>query len=113
MQILTYLEQLKDDYKTFIAAKNSSRFGWDFENKIPTAPDYVWDEYVAKNPKAKPYRYKSLPFVDDLDELCNGSTMSSICALCLLSLFFCRHVLFFFFLLNQFTLFISYVFSST
>jgi hypothetical protein len=42
--------------------------------RSPQHLTHTWDEYLAKNPKAKPYRYKPLPFFDNLDELCSGST---------------------------------------
>lgn len=34
----------------FKAVKENSGFGWDDVQKIPTAPDEVWDEYIEVFP---------------------------------------------------------------
>ena len=44
---LTMKLQLKTAYKVFQAVKENSGFGWDIEKQIPTAPDEVWETYIA------------------------------------------------------------------
>ena len=46
-QLISKYSELKGKYKIFSALKNNSGFGWDPEKLIPTAPDDVWDRYIA------------------------------------------------------------------
>ncbi|RPA97213.1 hypothetical protein L873DRAFT_1139349 [Choiromyces venosus 120613-1] len=50
------VQQFKTHYhtkwKTFTHLLNSSGFGWNDENRVVTASDNVWNDYLAKHPKA-------------------------------------------------------------
>jgi hypothetical protein len=41
-------------------------FGWDSDLKLPTAPDKTWKEYLKSHPKAKDFRYETLPYYEEL-----------------------------------------------
>ena len=59
----------------------NSGFGWDEENKLNTAPDNVWEDYIEvsifchialiskMHPKAAEYRYDALLLYDELHEI--------------------------------------------
>jgi hypothetical protein len=51
--------QLTANYKIFQALVNNSGFGWDDENKLNTAPESVWDDYIeASSTYGIHYAYK-------------------------------------------------------
>jgi hypothetical protein len=72
---------LTANYKIFQAIVENSGFGWDEENKLNTAPDNVWEDYIEvsifshialirkMHPKAAEYQYESLPLYDELHEI--------------------------------------------
>ncbi|KAI5780390.1 Myb/SANT-like DNA-binding domain-containing protein, partial [Geopyxis carbonaria] len=68
-QLKTKYAALKNDYTVFHALKGFSGFGWDEELGVPTAPDSVWKDYVAKNPRALQFRFKAFPYYNVMDEL--------------------------------------------
>lgn len=77
--MLTYLEQLEDEYAIFLKPKENWELLFDSnsENKIPspTAPDDVWNTYIAKNQKKnamKGHRFRILSTFKELDEACGG-----------------------------------------
>ena len=49
---------LKKKFGIFLALKENS--GWNEDLSLPTAPDEVWDEYLAAHPNAKVYRTSTL-----------------------------------------------------
>jgi hypothetical protein len=44
----------------------NSGFGWDSDLKLSTAPDKTWKEYLKSHPKAKDFRYETLPYYEEL-----------------------------------------------
>jgi hypothetical protein len=48
--------ELKSIYKVFFNLKDNSGFGWDEGLNMPTAPDSVWNTYLAAYPEAAKYR---------------------------------------------------------
>lgn len=73
IQVRTKFSNLKSDYTMFKKICDNSGFGWDPVSLAPTAPDEVWDNYMALHPKAKKFRNQTLPFLDYLDELFSES----------------------------------------
>ena len=72
-QLHSQLNEMKSNYQIFSSLKNNSCFGWDDANNIATAPDQVWDAYLAKHKKAAKYRYKTLQFFDDMYSIFDGN----------------------------------------
>ncbi|KAG9403369.1 hypothetical protein AC1031_006015 [Aphanomyces cochlioides] len=52
--------QLKGDWKLFQSLKNDSGFGWDPNDKKPTAPETVWTERMAAKPKPIQAKIRSI-----------------------------------------------------
>ena len=71
-QLSSKLSELKTKFKCFHSLCNNSGFGWDHENEIPTAPDDVWERYLAVNKDAKPYRTKTLQNYAKLEMIFEG-----------------------------------------
>jgi hypothetical protein len=69
---MSKLSELKAKYKVFISLKENSGFGWDDVKKMPTAPEEIWAKYIEANPKAKIFRFKSLPYFLQLESLFEG-----------------------------------------
>ncbi|KAF8580859.1 hypothetical protein K439DRAFT_1619440 [Ramaria rubella] len=46
---------LKGEYRLVKALREQSGFGWDDMKQMVTAPPDVWDKYLEKHPKAKPF----------------------------------------------------------
>ncbi|KAI0042775.1 hypothetical protein FA95DRAFT_1454180, partial [Auriscalpium vulgare] len=57
---------LKTNYITVKTLRDLSGFGWDSVNCIVTAPDSVWDTYIASHPKAAKWRKKTFPLFDEM-----------------------------------------------
>ena len=72
-QLQSQLNEMKSNYQIFSNLKNNSGFGWDDANSIPTAPQQVWDAYLNNHKKAAKYRYKTLPFFDDMHSIFDGN----------------------------------------
>lgn len=53
-----------------MAIKSNSGFGWDEVNRVPTAPESVWETYMKAHPEAEKFRKRSLLHYDLLHELC-------------------------------------------
>jgi len=65
---------LKADYLTVKAMlQQASGWGLDPKTFLIKCPDGVWDAYVEKHPKAKPFRKKPFPHYHTLDELFSQS----------------------------------------
>ncbi|XP_074556981.1 uncharacterized protein At2g29880-like [Curcuma longa] len=54
----------------------SSGFGWDSEKKCVTAENDVWVEYLKTHPDAEQFRYKSLPYYEELSIILGGDRAS-------------------------------------
>ena len=39
-----------------MAIKCNSGFGWDEVNRVPTAPESVWETYMKAHPEAEKFR---------------------------------------------------------
>ena len=50
--------------------KENSGFGLDFDTKLPTAPDEVFDQYFTSYPKAEEFKSKNFLLFDDLHAIC-------------------------------------------
>lgn len=68
-QVRTKLTNLKAEYNIFKRICENSGFGWDPVRMVPTAPDRVWENYIAAHKGAKKYRTRTLPFYEQLEEL--------------------------------------------
>jgi hypothetical protein len=71
-QVQNKYSDLKKRYKFFNQVVGNSDFGWNDEQKKPTAPDEVWDAYLISNPDAKPYRYTTLPNYELCEKIWGG-----------------------------------------
>ncbi|XP_074557060.1 protein ANTAGONIST OF LIKE HETEROCHROMATIN PROTEIN 1-like [Curcuma longa] len=54
----------------------SSGFGWESEKKYVTAENDVWVEYLKTHPDAEQFRYKSLPYYEELSIILGGDRAS-------------------------------------
>ena len=54
--------------------RDNSGFGWDSVLEVPTAPDDVWDRYLAAHPKARAFRFSTLPDLHLAEMLFSGQT---------------------------------------
>ncbi|KDQ13310.1 hypothetical protein BOTBODRAFT_45272 [Botryobasidium botryosum FD-172 SS1] len=68
----TRWQHLKDEYRVVKTLREQSGFSWDEDVQIVTAPDDVWDYYLAANSKAKLYCKKPFPFYDEITILVEG-----------------------------------------
>ncbi|KAI9448730.1 hypothetical protein BJY52DRAFT_1097274, partial [Lactarius psammicola] len=64
---------LKQEYETVKELRNMSGFGWDHVKHCVIAEHTVWQEYVKKNTKAKPFRNKGFPLFDEIGDLIDGT----------------------------------------
>ena len=71
-QLQNQFSDLKKKYMTFKALVDNSGFGWDDELQLPTAPDDVWDAWMAKHPEAARFRTQTLPYFKELDDIFGG-----------------------------------------
>ena len=71
-QLQSQYAELKKKFGIVSDLKSNSGFGWDYEKELPTAPDDVWQRYIAAHPKAAPFRYTSLRNYDELDIVFSG-----------------------------------------
>jgi hypothetical protein len=71
-QLQSQYSIMKKQYLIFRTLYDKSGFDWDDENKVPTAPDTVWDEYFEHHPEAAKYRHETLPHFEDLCEIFSG-----------------------------------------
>ncbi|KAH9125572.1 hypothetical protein LEN26_001362 [Aphanomyces euteiches] len=55
-QVQGRLSLLKAEYSRVHALRTNSGFGWDAASELPTAPDEVWEAYIAVNPKTAIHR---------------------------------------------------------
>ena len=53
-----------------MAIKSNSGFGWDEVNRVPTAPESVWETYRKAHREAERFRKRTLLHYDMLHELC-------------------------------------------
>ena len=60
LQLQSQQSAIKKKYVIFSALKQNSGFGWNDALKMPTAPDSVWDAYIASHPNAKEFRFNTL-----------------------------------------------------
>lgn len=72
LMLSSKLSDLKAKFKFFENIRDLSGFGWDEEAQIPTAPDQVWDKFIAEHPKAQPYRTRTLPYYAECQSLFGG-----------------------------------------
>ncbi len=63
---------LKERWKIFKSIKDNSGFGWDEARSLPTAPDHVWEAYIKAHPEAARFRYETLKFYNELDQIFTG-----------------------------------------
>ncbi|XP_058078564.1 L10-interacting MYB domain-containing protein-like [Magnolia sinica] len=63
------LRTLKRLYFEIRDTLNASGFGWDEDNKLLTAPDDVWEDYIRSHPYAQHIRGKAVRRYDDLTYL--------------------------------------------
>ena len=62
------LQHLKKKFVIFKSLKNNSGFGWDDLLQIPTAPESVWNSYLASHRDAKEFQRKTFEYFEELDE---------------------------------------------
>ncbi|KAH9017190.1 hypothetical protein EDB85DRAFT_2155395 [Lactarius pseudohatsudake] len=62
-------QKLKQEYETVKELRNVSGFGWDPVKHCVIAEHTVWQEYIKKNPKAKPFCNKGFPLFDEIGDL--------------------------------------------
>lgn len=65
--------KLKKQYKDVAKLRGLSGFGWDPDQCLVTAPDDVWEPYLAAHPTAKPWRKTPFPLFDDMANLTGDS----------------------------------------
>jgi hypothetical protein len=71
----------KKNYGTFKTLLQQSGFGLDPETGRVTAPDKVWDEYLAAHPEALPFRTSTLKFMAELEAVFSDSVATGRFAL--------------------------------
>lgn len=67
---------LKNDFKDIEKLRGLSGFGWDEDRKMVTAPDAVWDAYLATHKKHLKWRTKPCSLYEKLSKLSAGDTAS-------------------------------------
>lgn len=72
-QIMSKYSDLKGKYRIVTFLRKQSGFGWDEDNKMPVAPEPVWDRMVEAHPETSPYRKGKLFMYDELDALFCGT----------------------------------------
>lgn len=68
-QLQNQYAQMKKKYTEFHNLKENSGFGFDPLTQIPTAPDSVWTSYIAAHPGAAEFRFKTLMYYSDYEEI--------------------------------------------
>ncbi|KAI0090501.1 hypothetical protein BDY19DRAFT_935476 [Irpex rosettiformis] len=70
----TRFATLKKEYKQvkFFFTGGASGFGWDEEMKTVTAPNSVWDDFIAKHPHLEKWRDRTFPLYEELGSLIDG-----------------------------------------
>jgi hypothetical protein len=63
------LMQMKKKFVIFKALKSNSGFGWDDALQIPTAPESVWNSYLAVHKEAREFQRKTFEYFDEFDEI--------------------------------------------
>lgn len=71
-QLTNRFSYLKTEYSTFKALKANSGFGWDADRRLPTAPEDVWERYLAVHKKAAKFRSETFPFFDVMESILDG-----------------------------------------
>jgi hypothetical protein len=71
-QLQSQYAELKKKFGIVSDLKSNSGFGWDYEKDLPTAPEDVWQRYIAAHAKAAPFRYTSLRNYDELEIVFSG-----------------------------------------
>jgi hypothetical protein len=81
-QLHSQLQQLKRKYNTIKPLIDNSGFGsgfgWNDTLKIPTAPNQVWEDYIKVHKDAAEFRFKTLPYYDELDAIFTGKVTSGM-----------------------------------
>ncbi|KZP07058.1 hypothetical protein FIBSPDRAFT_717654, partial [Athelia psychrophila] len=67
-----HYKKIKKEYSIVKAIREQLGFGWDDTLKIATAPEDVWETYIASHQKAVPFKPKGFPFFDHLQLLVHG-----------------------------------------
>lgn len=71
-QLQSQFSYMKSKCSIFRDLVDNSGFGWDTTTKLPTPPDDVWEKYLAAHKGAKEFRYKTLMFFEELEEIFAG-----------------------------------------
>lgn len=71
-QLHSQCTELKKKYMTFRSMLNFDGFQLDPYTKLLVAPEEAWEAYLDLDPKAKEFRYRPLPFYEELDEIFNS-----------------------------------------
>ncbi|KAJ7764054.1 hypothetical protein DFH07DRAFT_770703 [Mycena maculata] len=70
-QVKSCWTRTKGQYKVMKEMLGLSGFGLDPKTKALTAEEEVWDAYLAKHPKRKPFKHRPFPHYDDMALLCD------------------------------------------
>lgn len=71
-QLQSQLNLLKEKFTIFADLRDQSGFGWDEVTQRVTAAPEVWDRYISSHPKASVFRYNTLPYWRELEEIFAG-----------------------------------------
>ncbi|KAJ6553890.1 hypothetical protein B0H10DRAFT_1650709, partial [Mycena sp. CBHHK59/15] len=67
----TWVFQIKGQYKIAKGIQDLSGFGWDATKKCVSATEQVWDAYLEKHKKHRPFKTNTFPDYDDMAILCD------------------------------------------
>ncbi|KAF8579565.1 hypothetical protein K439DRAFT_1359301 [Ramaria rubella] len=79
------LLKLKGEYHLVKALHEQSGFGWDDMKQMVTTPPDVWDKYLEKHPKAKPFQRKAFPLYSPIEKIVEMVIATGSGAVCLAS----------------------------